>query len=298
LLAGTPETMPANATKWIAAQVDYNALALIEKANPQQETPSESQTTPTGVPDTSAMTYATGSFNSAMTTFNGKTLADDVKIYTYGKKTSFSSSMAFSKKAADYRLDVVYKYKNVETSAFYKLEDNKIVSMVVPKDVGFTGLAYVVINGTYSTTNAKGESVIGLKTFAAGKEIKWLCEKGLTVPDKNDYLNGFVYEIKLSDGIVKIIAKTTDSHRGDVFDELSSGAPFVGITDYNDGVITLADGGKYEIKDNATVYVLDSGKTEYEVGRQSDIDDGNEIRIYDMSDDDEISGDIVVVLEQ
>lgn len=297
LFAGTPETLPAYATKWIAAQVDYNALALIEKANPQQETPSDSQTTPTGVPATSSMTYVTGSFNSAMTTFNGKTLADDLKIYTYGKEASFSSTMTFSKKAADYRLDTVYKYKNVETPAFYKVENGKIVSMVIPKDVGFSGLAYVVINGTYSTTNVKGESVTGLKTFAAGKEIKWLCEKGLTVPAKTDYLNGFVYEIKLTDGVVKGIARTTDSHRGDVFEELS-GAAFVGITDYNDGVITLAGGDKFEIKDNATVYVLDNDKTEYEVGRQSDIDEDNEIRIYDMSDDDEVSGDIIVVLEQ
>lgn len=298
LLAGTPDTLPVNATKWIAAQVDYNALALIEKANPQQETPGDSQAAPTGVPDTSAMTYATGSFNSAMTAFNGKTLADGVKIYTYGKKASFSSTMTFSKKAADYRLETVYKYKNVETPAFYKAENGKIVMMVIPKDVGFSGLAYVVINGTYASTNAKGESVTGLKTYAAGKEIKWLCEKGLTVPDKAEYLNGTLYELKLKDGAVQSICKTTDSHRGDVFEELS-GAAFVGIVDYSDGIVTLAGGDKVEIKDNATVYVMKAtSRTEYKVGRQSDIKDGNQVRIYDMSDDDEITGDIIVVLAQ
>ena len=109
----------------MAAQIDYNALDQIEKANPQQQTPSDSQATPAGVPDTSTMTYVTGSFNSAMSTFNGKTLADNVKIYTYGKKASFSSTMTFSKKAADYRLETVYKYKNVETSAFYQVENGK-----------------------------------------------------------------------------------------------------------------------------------------------------------------------------
>ncbi|HVI42282.1 MAG TPA: S-layer homology domain-containing protein, partial [Anaerovoracaceae bacterium] len=302
LLAGTPDTLPVNATKWIAAQVDYNALDQIEKANPQETEQSPSQATPSGVPDTSTMTYISGSFNSAMTTFNGKTLADNVKIDTYGLKKDYSSTMTFSKKVADYRLDTVYKYKNVETPAFYKVENNKIVSMVIPKDVGFSGLAYVVINGTYSSTNAKGEAVTGLETFAAGKEIKWLGEKGLTgIPEKtgaNSYLYGTVYEIRLADGQIKSIYKSTESHRGDVFDEIS-GTAFAEIDDYSDNIVTLTNGDKAEIKDNATVYVMDAAdRTEYKAGKQSDIKDGNKIRIYDMSDDDEISGDIVVVLAE
>lgn len=301
LLAGTPDVLPAHATKWIAAQVDFNALDQIEKANPQEESPSPSQESPTGIPNTSAMTFATGSFNDTMTTYKGKTIADDVKIYTYGLKKDYSSTMTFSKRLADYRLDTVYKYKNVETSAFYKVENNEVVSMVIPKDVGFSGLAYVVINGTYSSTNAKGEAVTGLKTFAAGKEIKWLGEKGLTgIPAKtgsNSYLDGSVYEIKLTDGIVKSIYKSTESHRGDVFNEIS-GTVFAEVGDYSNNVVTLTTGDKFEIKDNATVYVLDAGdQSEYKVGKQSSIKDGNKIRVYDMSDDDEISGDIVVVLE-
>lgn len=294
LLSGLPESLPVNAAKWMAAQVDYNALSQIEKANPQQDKPSDSQATPVGVPDTSDMTYVTGSFNSAMTTFSGKTLSDEVKIYTYGKKASFSSVMTFSKKAADYRLDTVYKYKNVETPAFYKEENGKIVTMVIPKDVGFSGYAFVVVNGTFASSNAKDEAVTGLKTLAAGKEIKWLCEKGLTVPDKTEYLNGTLYEIRLKDGIVLGISKT-DSHRTDVFDELS-GAAFKTVDDYGNNVATLTGGTKVEIKDNATVYVIDSGdKTEYKPGKQSDIRKGNQIRVYDMSDDDQGSGDIVIV---
>ena len=235
-----------------------------------------------------------------MTTFNGKTIADDVEIYTYGKEASFSSTMTFSKKAADYRMETVYKYKNVETPAFYQLEDGEIVSMVIPQDVGFTGLAYVVINGTYSTTNEKGEAVTGLKTIAAGREIKWLCEKGLSgIPEKtgsDSYLNGTVYEIKLSDGTVKSIFKTTDNYRGDVFDELS-GTDFVEIADYSNQVVELATGDLFEINDYAAVYVMEADQKEYKIGKQSSIKDGYRIRIYDISDDDGISGDIVVVLE-
>ena len=299
LLAGTPEPMPVNATKWIAAQVDYNALAQIEKANPQT-TPGAITETPAGVPDTAAMTYvASGSFNSAMDAYNGKTIADNVQIYTYGLKASYSSTMTFPKKAADYRMDTVYKYKNVATPAYYELKNGEIVSMVIPRNVGFSGLAYVVINGTYASTNVKGESVSGLNTLAATKEIKWLAEKGLTgIPTKtgsDSYLNGTVYEIKLTDGQIKSIYKSTEAHKGDVFDEIS-GTAFVEIKSYSNNVVELSSGDRYEIKDNATIYTLDgTDATKYELGSQSDLDKGNEIRIYDMSDDDSSSGDIVVV---
>ena len=301
LLAGTPDPLPANATKWIAALVDYNALAQIEKANPQQETPSTTPEETTNIPDTEAMLYAaSGSFNSAMDTYDGKTISDEVKIYTYGLKASFSSTMTFTTKAADYRQDTVFKYKNVTTPAYYKIEDNKIVAMVLPKDTGFSGFAYVVINGTYSSSNAKGETVTGLNTLAATKEIKWLGEKGLAnVPSKtgsDSYLSGLVYELKLSEGQIKSVNKSTESFKGKTFEELTK-TGFVVISDYSDdNVLESDDGNLYSIKENATVYTLDGASAdEYEVGRQSDIKKGNEIRIYDISDDDDAAGDIVVV---
>lgn len=295
-----PVPLPQYASKWMAAQFTYNSLELIEKANPQGVEENPSQVTPEGVPDTSAMTYTTGSFNNIMTTYKGKALSDDVIIYTYGLEKNYSSAMTFSKKVLDYRLDTVYKYKNVETPAFYKVEDNEIVSMVIPRDVGFTGLAYVVINGTYSTTNAEGKTVTGLKTLAAGKEIKWLGEMDLTsIPPKTgieSYLKGVLYEVRLIDGQVDSIYKSTESHRGDLFDEIS-GTDFVEIEDYHDNVAVLTTGDRYEIKANATIYVMDEAdQSEYKVGKQSNIKDGNKIRIYDMTDDDETSGDVVIVL--
>ncbi len=302
LLAGTPDPLPANATKWIAALVDYNALTQIEKANPQQETPTTTPETAANIPDTAAMTYAaSGSFNSEMDAYDGKTISDKVKIYTYGLKASFSSTMTFTAKAADYRQDTVYKYKNVTTPAYYKVNNNEIVAMVIPKDCGFSGLAYVVINDTYSSSNAKGETVTGLDTLAATKEIKWLGEKGLTgIPSKTgtgSYLNGTVYEIKLTDGQIKSIYESTNTaHKGKVFDEIS-GTGFAKITAYNsDNIAELYNGKLVAIKANATVYTLDGDNaSEYKVGKQADIKKGNEIRIYDISDDDDAIGDIVVV---
>lgn len=296
LLTGLPETLPANATKWMAAQLDFNALDQIEKANPQQEEESPSQSTPTGVPDTSSMTYATGSFNTDMTTFNGKTLSDGVVIYTYGQKSSYTSSMTFSKTVGDYRQDTIYKYKGVETPAFYKVENGQITEMVLPKDVGFSGYAYVVINGTFSTTNAKGETIKGVETLVAGESVKWLCEKGITPPSKDEYLKGTLYELSLKNGTVKSINKT-DTFKGKVFTEIS-GSDYAEITSFNDNVVTTDTGDMIEIKNNATVYAIDkSDLSEYNTGKQSNIKKGNEIRAYDISDDDEAAADIVVILK-
>lgn len=297
-----PAPLPEYAVKWMAAQFAYNALELIEKENPQPEEQEPMPETPEGVPDTSSMTFEKGSFNSTMTAFKGKTLADDVTIYTYGMEKDYKSTMTFSKKTADYRLDTVNKYKNTETPAFYKMENNEIVSMVIPKDVGFTGRAYVVINGTYSAKNAKGDTVTGLITLAAGNEVKWLGESGLTgIPPKtgsDSYLDGTIYELYLADGEIRSIYKSTESHRGAVFDEIS-GAAFVEIESYKNNAVRLKNGDLYEIKDNATVYIMDSmdgsDHTKYRAGKQSNIKSGNKIRIYDITENDEMSGDIVVV---
>lgn len=296
-----PAPLPDKAAKWMAAQFTYNALELIEKANPPAEDKDPVPETPKGVPDTADMIFEKGSFNSTMTTFNGKELADDVVIYTYGKEKEYKSTMTFSKKAGDYRLDTRYKYKNTETPAFYRLKDGKIVEMVVPRDVGFTGRAYGVINGTYSTTNAAGDKVTGLITLVAGNEVKWLGQKGLTgIPPKtgaDSYLNGTLYEINLVKGEVRSIYKSTESHKAEIFDEIS-GTDFVEIKSYKNNVVELEKGDLYEIKSNATVYIMDANdRTEYKVGKHSNIKKGNEIRIYDMTEDDnEVSGDIVVVL--
>ena len=158
-----------------------------------------------------------------------------------------------------------------------------------------------MINGTYISKNAEGDAVTGLITLVAGNEVKWLGEKGLKgIPSKtgaDSYLNGTLYEINLSDGEIRSIYKSTESHKGDVFDEIS-GTGFVEIESYNNNVVEIANGDRYEIKDNATVYIIEEeDQTEYKVGRQSNIKSGNEIRIYDMTEDDnEVSGDIVVVL--
>lgn len=298
--------MDSYATKQMAAEFTYNALSLIEAANPPAEAPGQGtdQDKPAGIPDASAMTFATGSFNSTMTTFDGKPISENVVIYTYGKANSYKSTMKFSDRKADYRENTIYKYKNVTTPAFYKMEKGKITEMILPMDVGFTGRAYSVINGTVSTSNADGDKVTGLKTLTAGYEITWLGNKNLSpIPPKTEYLNGELYELNLSKGEIKSIFKSSDAgKKGDVFEEISSAsAAFVEVESYKDGVVTIkaGDGGAmFEVKDNATVYVLDADDPdEYTTGRLSAVKAGVKVRAYDISDDEYHSADIVIVLK-
>lgn len=308
LLDGITTPLAEYATKWMAAQIDYNALEKIEAANPPAETPGQGtdQDNPLKVPDTSAMTYAaSGSFNETMTTYGGKTISEDIAVYTYGLKKDYSSTMKFSGKIGDYREDTVYKFKNVKTPAYYQLENNKIIAIVIPMDVGYSGRAYGVINDTVTTVNGGDENVTGLETYTAMKEITWLGKKGLTnIPTStgagNGYLDGSVYEINLSNGEIQSIFKSDGAHKGVVFEEISSsGAIFVEVESYSEGVveITAADGGAvFEAKNNASVYVLDGNDaTEYILGRLSNVKEGVEIRAYDVTDDDDPAADIIIV---
>ncbi len=304
LLSNIPTPIPTLATKWMAAQFDYNALDKIIAANPSKETPGQGtdQDKPDTIPNTAIMTFASGSFNSTMTSFSGKAISEDVIIYTYGQSKDYTNTMTFTNKLSDYRIDTVYKYKNVKTAAFYKVEGGKIIAMVVPMDVGFSGRAYSVINDTDTSLNVKAESVTGVVTLTATREITWLGKKGLAnVPTSAQYLQGEVYELNLSGGEIQSIYKSSEAgKKGDAFEEISSsGAIFVTVESCEDGVVKIidADGGRvFEVKDNASVYVIDlNDPTEYTAGRVSGIREGMQIRAYDITDDDEPSADIVVL---
>ncbi|WP_419822109.1 S-layer homology domain-containing protein [Anoxybacterium hadale] len=304
LMEGIDSVAAHYATKWMAAQFSYNALDIIEKANLQEETPSQStdNSGTNAIPDTSKMSYtAAGSFNDSMTAYNGRTISNNVKIYTYGLKKDYKQDMTFSKKASDYLENTVYKYKNVSTPAFCQVENNKITTIVLPGDVGFSGRAYGVINGTVKTVNASGEAVTGVETLTATKEITWLAKKNLSgIPtSSSSYLDGTVYELYLSNGEIQNIAAAEGKHKGKVFEELSGeGSDFVEVESYADGVVTTTGGKMFAVKDNASVYVLNKADAdEYKAGRASSIKAGVEIRAYDISDDKENSADIIVIMK-
>lgn len=304
LLKGIPSPMPNLATKWMAAQVDFNALDRIAAANPEPPAPSQGtdKDQAKDIPDTSAMKFTSGSFNETMTSYDGKEISKDVVVYTYGKSKDYSSNMTFSKKASDYRLDTVYKFKNVKTPAFVALKNDKITAMVLPMDVGFSGRVYGVINGVISTLNGDGESVSAFDTLTATKPITWLGKKGLAdIPNAtttNGYLKGAVYELSMTNGIVKSVAFCTDGDKeNDGFLEMS-GNDFVEVKDFADNVVELTNGDMFTVKSNAAVYVLDEDKDpSYSKGSLGKIYKGAKIRAYDVLDDDKEEADIIVVMK-
>lgn len=303
LLKNVPTPLPELATKWMAAQVDYNALDKIVAANPEPATPAQGtdQDLAKDVPDTANMKLVNGTFNETMTSFSGKEIAKNAVVYTFGKSKDYSSTMTFSKKAADYRLDTVYKYKNVTTPAFCKVENNQITAMVLPMDVGFSGRAYGVINGVITTMNGDGDKVTALDTLTATREITWLAKTGFSdIPlstGTNGYLKGTVCEITVSNGTIKEVAVSTDGDKNnDTFKELSGGP--VTVKSFDDNIIETAGGELIPVKSNASVYVMDEDQDPiYTKGSLSKITQGVQVRVYDVLDDDEETADIVVVIK-
>lgn len=288
--------MHAYATKWMAADFTYNALDKIEAANPPAE-PEEKPTKPDTVPDTADMTFVNGSFNDTMTAFNGKTIAADVKIYAYDLKKNYKAEMKFASRVSDYRVETVYKYKNVKTPAFYKEENGKITEMVVPGDVGFSGLVYAVVNDIVTTLNAEDDTVKGLVTLTAGREVTWLGKTGLTgIPAESEYLSddGGVYQLYVKDGEIQNIFKADNLSRKGFFEELS-GTAFTEVERFEKEVAWVDSGSDpIEVNEYASVYLLDHV---YTAGKLADIKKGEMIRAYDISDDDHDAADIVVILE-
>ncbi len=280
------------ASKGVTAQVLRNALSKIEAAHSGQS--SAGKATPSAVvPTLEGKTFVTGSFNSTMTEVDGKKLSPDAAVYATGKKADYSSAMTLSTKTEDFRQDTVYKYKNVTTPLWYAMEGDRITSLILPMDVGFSGQVYGVINETSSLLNASGEKVIGIRSLVAGREITWLGTAGLAAPV--DTLNGDVIQMDSRDGQIRGFVKAGDS-AGDGFIELTGGS-FQKIFKADAGVLRLvnADGALLEIKENAVVYVLSSDKKAYTASSHSSLREGKSIRAYDITDDSDASADMVVV---
>ncbi len=301
LLSNLPKSMPDLSTKGMAAQITYDALSLIEKANETDGAVAQglSEDALTTSPEIENMFYLYSRFSSSMSSYGGKEIAKDAKIYTFGVEKDYSDDMTFSAKGSDYREQNFYRYKNVKTPSFIKVIDNKIVEMIVPTDVGFTGKVYCVINNTFTTIDTNGDRVTGLETLTAERPITWLCKKNIKgIPSITQYQSGAVYELALENGQVQAIAKTTDdAKQGAIFEELSgTTGDFVKVLRQKDYEWTLAGGKEIMVKANATVYRIHADKTKkYEAEVLDAIQIGDYIRAYDMSDDGNGSADMIVV---
>lgn len=295
VLQGIEESYPEFASKGMAAQMTFNKMADIQKSTPTEEPQGPQGTdkdTPAGIPSVKDMIYSSGKFDSATTTFNNIKIAKNATIYTYGSSKDYSKTMTFSQTKTDYRQDTVYKYKNVSTPAWYKVENEQITEMLLPMDSGFTGYVYCVVNDVLGTMNAQGESVDAVETLTATKAITWLGEKGEKAPTLTAG-DGTVYELEMKNGQFRDVA-TAGSGQGKMFKELTNGN-WEAVNTTKDNVVETATTGLIAMKSNASVYVWEEKDKEYRPGTLSSIYQAKSIRAYDVSDDDDVSADIIVV---
>ena len=276
LLKGLQADLPLYATKWMTAQAVFNGLDDILKAH--EDSGKDSVVT-------KGLTYVAGSFNADITTFDGKPLSSKVKVFTYGSKSQYKSSMALPSSEGEYQLSTVYKYKNVATPAFYLMDGGKITQLILPSDVGFTGTVYGVVNDIVQVKNIKGDTVYALKTLAAGREITWLCEAGYNpTTDVATRIAGDVFKMVSKNGTIKSGIQIATSDPADTFTEYTTVMTPVFS---RDGVVvrlTSASGSLYELKEGVVVYIFD-GKDKYEAGKSSDIKKGKDVRLFHVSDE-------------
>lgn len=285
-----PEEMPELATKWMTAQLVYNGMEEILEA--QGTAPSTEGVITTG------LSYASGSFNSDITTFDGKPLASDVAVYTYSKQSQYKSTMTLPSTKGSYGDSTVYKYKNVATPAFYLTEGGKITQIILPADVGFSGSVYGVVNKITQVKNAEGDTVYAVYSMAAGREITWLCEKGYNpTTDLTDRVNGEVFKMVTRKGVIQSgISKATTSATDD-FVEYTTGATVVHERDDLIVRLTNASGPLQSMTDNAAVYIFKPSDDSYTVGKMADVRKDRYVRMFKLSDEEAQIAEIIVVSE-
>ena len=239
---------------------------------------------------------------------NDMELAENVKIYSYGKAKDYSETMQLPDVK---KLEVQHplKYAGASTNGFYKTANGKVTEAILPADQGATGRAYGLVTGYYWTVNASGTQVFGVETMIAGDEIEWTCtpdikDDSLFGQMKEKNLEGQVVEFTVVKGQVKAINAESANFIVKPYTELSAKGPanpgWNRVLDKvkDKGLIKMndKDGLMYiAYADNAVVYVWDEEAAAYEVGSIDSINKHKVIRAYDITDDKEDEANIIFV---
>ena len=276
----------ASANRAFAAQVVYNAIQKSKKKlNPAT---ANEATFPI-----EKLKYGELKFSDAMDKYGDMPIASDVKVFTYGESKNYKADMKLPE-FKDLEIDTIYKYKDAKAKAFYIEENGKITYMLLPKDAGFTGAVYCVVNDTHIGTAANGEKAEVIDSLTAGKPISWSCESGVILQDATKYKNGNFVKLLVSDGvvhaIVPLLANTEDFK---VLTKITAGeSKFETVTEVSKGVIKLGD--KYiGTKDAPTVYQFKAGK--YKSASLGSVTKGTKVKAFDITDDKEESADLLII---
>lgn len=273
------DEMPDYAAKWMAAQMNFNALELIDTA--PRRVPERTWGIPGVAPDNEGLEFiVSGRFDGGLSSFGGMPVAKDAWILSYGLKKDYSRDMELSERAADYQIRSIFQYKDVVSPALIRMEKGLIIQMVFPSDAGFTGQAYSVVNQLSD----------GILSLTAGHEMRWSYGEGAkTITSSREASEGTVYRLSVANGKVTAAAPQQDMKKG-----------FLKISEYEiNGPIQLdtENGSQWiDVTDTPTIYVLDpSAKVRYRAGKVADIRPGSEAKLYDISDNGLDQADIIIV---
>lgn len=314
------------AEKWMAAWLTYNGsegirgnAAAMNKTVEEALTPAE--TGDAGTDDVILQDIDMGSygkikdavycpgnyFSSDFKQFAGVDLADNIKVYTCGVEKDYNKKMTMPSGASNYHLTSLYKYKNVSTKAWCGVTGDKISTIILPANVGFTGKVYGVVNGIVQTLNADGNAVYALEVLAAGHETTWAAHTASVVLPSSDELKdaaskGAIYEISVTSGEITSLTSDPAMKLGKEF-KIITGSDWVEVTSKPDkkNLIGLDSGTGsrvYEINPDAIVYVLAGDGESFEVGSISSIGTGDYVRLYDFTKDDYEIANIIVVRDR
>ncbi len=299
LLADTAKDQAAN--KGFAAQIIYNAVQKIGKSEnepkPNETKPAEPK--PGDVPaafSPDKLKYGEATFSEKLDKYGDMALASDVKVYAYGESKNYKKDMKLPS-LKDLTPSTIYKYKDAKAKAFYIEENGKIKYMLLPKDAGFSGSVYCVINGTHSEVSYDGQNAQIIESLTAGKAINWECKQGLTLKDDTKYADGNFVKLLVDNGIVKDIVPLLDSDsKFKVLTKVESGESKWEKVEKTDTGVLILKGNKYiATKTNPTVYKFSKTTGKYTTSAIGSIRKDMKVKAFDIEDDKEDSADLLII---
>ena len=164
----------------------------------------------------------------------------------------------------------------------------------------YTGRAYGVILSTSKVTNSEGDKVEQIE-FLMGDKIYYFNTDGKAeLPAKSDYLKGNLYCLKMNKGIVKRVSTDGTALGSKRFYEFTTTGALETVEVREKTEVKTEEGQTFNIMDDAIFYVLEfDGKNAkgYKPARLNDIKAGDQIRAFDVTNDDADLVDIVVIVK-
>ncbi len=280
------------ATKAQAAIAVYNALSQMRGGEQ---------------PDSGDWIFAKVSVSNDYAKLNDIPLAEDAKVYSYGKARDYKEGMAIPD-VKKLEIQDPMKYAGTKTNGFYKTKGGEITEVILPADQGISGRIYCIVTGYYQTTNMSGKQVYGIETLTAGKAVDWLCKPEVTEAQIEAVMagipNGDIVELTASKG--QVTGMTTDQTQFGAkrFAEISAKDPanpawtlvlekvknkdlYKLDSDPEDPFMAYAD--------NVKVYKLNKNGDGYDISNISEVRKNRYVRCFDITNDDVTEANIILI---